>query len=448
VIGLYQDEVMGDMTVSPDKGNVAMGSGLIGWAFTLRVWARMYASKFGIPEEKMMARLWGDNYYDPEAKKWTNDNTSASGKALDRGFVQFVLKPLLQIFDNVTNEKKDELVKMLAKLNITLSSDALEQQGRKLMRAVMQKFLPAADALLEMIVINLPNPRKAQSYRVVTLYDGDLEDKVCFSSLSSSNLDICTYCTAVISDSFFSFLFFSQYAGAFRKCEQDGPLIMYVSKMVPTSDNSRFFAFGRVFSGTIRGGQKVRIMGSNYTPGRKEDVTVKSVQRTVLMMGRFIETVEAVSCGNVVGLVGVDSFIVKTATIVDEDAEECAPLKAMKYSVSPVVRVAVEPKNPADLPKLVEGLKRLAKSDPLVQIIHEESGEHIVAGAGELHLEICLKDLQDDFMNGAPLKISEPVVPFRETVMAESRCASLSSCCFHFFLEFWFLHALCTAWTA
>ena len=87
----------------------------------------------------------------------------------------------------------------------------------------------------------------------------------------------------------------------------------------------------------------------------------------------------------------------------------------MKYSVSPVVRVAVEPKNPADLPNLVEGLKRLSKSDPLVQTYIEESGEHIVAGAGELHLEICLKDLQEDFM-GVELKISEPVVSFRETV--------------------------------
>ena len=68
----------------------------------------------------------------------------------------------------------------------------------------------------------------------------------------------------------------------------------------------------------------------------------------------------------------------------------------MKFSVSPVVRVAVEAKNPSDLPKLVEGLKRLSKSDPMVQCIIEESGEHIVAGAGELHLEICLKDLEED----------------------------------------------------
>jgi len=103
-------------------------------------------------------------------------------------------------------------------------------------------------------------------------------------------------------------------------------------------------------------------------------------------------------------------------------------MKDMKYSVSPVVRVAVEAKNPADLPKLVEGLKRLAKSDPLVQCTIEESGEHIIAGAGELHLEICLKDLKDDFMAGAEIHVSEPVVSFRETVAAESseRCLSKS----------------------
>src|SRR3989338_5846605 len=97
----------------------------------------------------------------------------------------------------------------------------------------------------------------------------------------------------------------------------------------------------------------------------------------------------------------------------------------MKYSVSPVVRVAVEPKNAADLPKLVEGLKRLAKSDPLVQCITSESGEHIIAGAGELHLEICLKDLQDDF-TGIELKISEPVVTYREGVAGESDQVCLS----------------------
>ena len=202
--------------------------------------------------------------------------------------------------------------------------------------------------------------------------------------------------------------------------------MLYISKMIPTADKGRFFAFGRVFAGKVKSGQKCRIMGNNYVFGQKTDLyDEKPIQRCVLMMGRYQEAVDDMPCGNVVGLVGVDKYVIKTATITDE-GEKAHPLKDMKYSVSPVVRVAVEAKNPADLPKLVEGLKRLAKSDPLVLTSIEESGEHIVAGAGELHLEICLKDLAEDFMNGAPLKISEPVVSFRETTTAPSSVQCLS----------------------
>jgi len=209
------------------------------------------------------------------------------------------------------------------------------------------------------------------------------------------------------------------------KYDPKGHMIVYISKMVPTTDKGRFYAFGRVFSGTVKTGQKVRIMGPNYEPGKKDDLYVKNIQRTVIMMGRYTEAVEDVPCGNICSLVGVDSFIIKTATITGSEDKDCCPIFQMKYSVSPVVRVAVEPKNPKELPKLVEGLKRLAKSDPLVLCYTEESGEHIVAGAGELHLEICLKDLRDDF-TGIELIISEPVVSFRETVTETSSVEVLS----------------------
>lgn len=128
---------------------------------------------------------------------------------------------------------------------------------------------------------------------------------------------------------------------------------MYISKMVPTSDKGRFYAFGRVFSGKVATGMKARIMGPNFTPGKKEDLYEKAIQRTVLMMGRTVEAIEDVPSGNICGLVGVDQFLMKTGTITTyKDAHN---MKVMKFSVSPVVRVAVEPKNPADLPKLVEG---------------------------------------------------------------------------------------------
>lgn len=81
-------------------------------------------------------------------------------------------------------------------------------------------------------------------------------------------------------------------------------------------------------------------------------------------------------------------------------------IRTMKFSVSPVVRVAVEPMEARDLPKLVEGLTRLSKSDPMVQCTIEETGQHIVAGAGELHLEICLKDLEEEHA-GIPLKVKK-----------------------------------------
>jgi elongation factor 2 len=199
--------------------------------------------------------------------------------------------------------------------------------------------------------------------------------------------------------------------------------MMYVSKMVPTSDKGRFYAFGRVYSGTIATGMKVRIMGPNYVQGKKDDLYLKSIQRTVLMMGRYIEPLDSCPAGNIVGLVGVDQFLVKTGTITNWEGSH--NIKVMKFSVSPVVRVAVQCKNASDLPKLVEGLKRLSKSDPMVQISMEESGEHIIAGAGELHLEICLKDLEEDHAQ-IPLIKSDPVVSYRESVQGDSDRMCLS----------------------
>jgi len=399
VIATYNDPVMGELMVTPEDGTVAIGSGLQAWAFSVPKFARMYASKFGVEEKKMCERLWGDSFFDAKNKKWIKQETNAQGERVKRAFCQFCMDPIYQVFDAALNEKKDKLEKMLTALKITLTQEEREQAPKKVVKTIMMKFLPAAETLLEMIVTQLPSPKKAQAYRAEMLYSGEPTEE-------------------------------DPYFKGIKTCDQTAPLMLYISKMTPTADKGRFFAFGRIFSGKVRSGQKCRIMGNNYQVGKKTDLfDDKPIQRCVLMMGRYQEAVEDMPCGNVCGLVGVDKYIVKSATVTDEGCKEAYPLRDMKYSVSPVVRVAVEAKNAADLPKLVEGLKRLSKSDPLVVCSIEESGEHIVAGAGELHLEICLKDLQDDFMNGAPLKISEPVVSFRETVTDESdrQCLSKSA---------------------
>jgi len=133
------------------------------------------------------------------------------------------------------------------------------------------------------------------------------------------------------------------------------------------------------------------------------------------MMGRYTEKLRDVPAGNVVGLVGVDDVILKSATIINEEAKDAMPITPMIFSVSPVVSQGVEPKNSQDLPKLVEGLKKLSKSDPLVVIKRNKAGQHVISGAGELHLEICLKDLQD-FMKGSQIIVSDPIVNYMETI--------------------------------
>ncbi|KAK2164859.1 hypothetical protein LSH36_58g18051 [Paralvinella palmiformis] len=388
IIATYADDEgpMGNIHVDPSKGTVGFGSGLHGWAFTLKQFAEMYADKFKIEETKLMRRLWGDQFYNPKEKKWSKDMQ----KGYCRGFTQYILDPIYKVFEFTMKKPKEDTLKLVDKLGIKLTSEDKDLLDKQLLKVIMRKWLPAGDALLQMITIHLPSPVTAQKYRMEMLYEGPHDDEA---------------------------------ALGIKNCDSNGPLMMYISKMVPTSDKGRFYAFGRVFSGVVSTGMKARIMGPNFIPGKKEDLYVKAIQRTILMMGRYIEPIEDVPCGNVCGLVGVDQYILKTGTI--STFEHAHNLKVMKFSVSPVVRVAVECKNPADLPKLVEGLKRLSKSDPLVQCSIEESGEHIVAGAGELHLEICLKDLEEDHAC-IPIKKSDPVVSYRETVNSTSDRTCLS----------------------
>lgn len=386
--------------VDPIKGTVCFGSGLHQWGFSLKVFAKFYASKFNTTEAKMTEKLWGDWVFvssDGKAK-WVNSTTVNTNRGVDvesgakRAFVAFIMDPIMAMFSAVMNNEVNKkgipkAFNMAENVGVTLTEEEKKTlTGKQLLKRIMQKWLPAADSILEMIVVHLPSPATSQVYRCETLYDGPADDEA---------------------------------AVAIRTCDTSdtAPLMMYVSKMVPQADN-RFIAFGRVFAGKVQSGQKVRILGPNYVPGKKTDLFIKSIQRVVIMMGRYTETVSDIPAGNTCGLIGVDQYIVKSGTITTLESACC--IKTMKFAVSPVVRVAVNVKHSADLPKLVEGLKKLSKSDPMVRCEVTEAGEHIIAGCGELHLEICLKDLADDFMKGAPLVTSEPVVTYCETVTEAS----------------------------
>merc|ERR1719428_2453993 len=391
IIATYNDELMGDVQVKPEMGTVAFGSGLHGWGFNVERFANIYAKKMGMDKDKMMKRLWGDSFFNSKKKTWTNvQQPEGVTEPLPRAFCQFIMGPINQLMRAIMNDDTEKYEKMMTTLGIVLKGDDRHLEGKPLMKRTMQIWINAADTLLSMIVTKLPSPRVAQKYRVENLYEGPMDDAA---------------------------------ANAIRACDPAGSLMMYVSKMVPTSDKGRFHAFGRVFSGTIATGAKVRIQGPHYEPGGKDDLNIKNIQRTVLMMGRSVEQIPDVPCGNTVALVGIDQYLLKSGTITDiEDAHNIAD---MKYSVSPVVKVAVKVKDGKDLPKLVEGLKKLSKSDPLVVCTTEESGEHVIAGCGELHVEICLKDLREEYAQ-CEFNVSDPVVSYRETVSEQSNQTCLA----------------------
>ena len=262
----YNDEKLGDVQVDPTKGTMAFSAGLHGWAFTLTKFARMYAKKFNIDVDKMMERLWGDNFFNAKEKKWIKPSGGqAPPQGVERAFCMFCLTPIAKVFKNAMDDNLEAVQKMLQAVGVTLNKEDLELRQKPLLKRCMQKWLPAHDALLEMLVQHLPSPVQSQKYRVDTLYTGPVDDI---------------------------------WAEGIRKCDPEGPLMMYISKLIPTPDKGRFYAFGRVFSGTVRTGAKVKIMGPNYVPGKKEDVYIKSIQRTILMMGRKTEAVEAVTAGN------------------------------------------------------------------------------------------------------------------------------------------------------
>jgi len=193
----------------------------------------------------MMEKLWGDNYYDPGDKKWKKDeNNGSQGKPLVRGFCQFIMVPIIQMSRAIMEGNKEQTEKMIKSIGVVIKQEEADLVGKHLLKLVMSRWLNAADIIIEMMVLHLPSPKTAQAYRTEYLYEGPIDDEV---------------------------------GKAMRACDPNGPLMMYVSKMVPTADKSRFFAFGRVFSGTIKTGAKVRIMGANYTPGKKDDLYVKTI---------------------------------------------------------------------------------------------------------------------------------------------------------------------------
>jgi U5 small nuclear ribonucleoprotein component len=251
------------------------------------------------------------------------------------------------------------------------------------------------------ISFNRPSPAAAAMGKVARCYSGSMESKP---------------------------------ALAMKRCDPNGPLMIHCVKLYSSNDGQSFETFGRIYSGTIHPGDRVQVLGEGYSPQDQEDMAIATVEAVSIPRGRSRTDVTAASAGNWVLLKGVDSNIAKTATIVglksnmdegqDEEDEEdgvqiFSPLKFAQAGGESVMKLAIEPLNPAELPKMVEGLRRVSKAYPMVKTRVEESGEHVLFGTGELYMDCVMHDLRHVYSD-VEVKVADPVVSFRETVVDSS----------------------------
>jgi U5 small nuclear ribonucleoprotein component len=373
--------------LSPEKGNVAFACSSMGWCFTLPSFARMYAESHPkLDAAEFATRLWGDIFFNPKSRKFTRKGIEEGSK---RTFVSFVLEPIYKLYSHTMSESPEDLKETLATLNISLKPSQLKSDAKVLINLVCEQFFGLATGFVDMVVQHVPSPAEGAQKKLERYYTGPLDTGV---------------------------------ARAMAACDQDGPLVIQVTKLFNSADATKFNAFGRILSGTARPGQQVRVLGESYTLDDEEDMVIATISDTWIAETRYNIPTDGVPAGNWVLLGGVDNSIVKTATLVplkldnDEDAYIFKPIHHMTESV---FKVAVEPINPSELPKMLEGLRKINKSYPLISTKVEESGEHVVLGTGELYMDCVLHDLRRLYAE-MELKVSDPVTRFCETVVETS----------------------------
>jgi 116 kDa U5 small nuclear ribonucleoprotein component len=381
--------------LSPEKGNVAFASSLLGWCFTIQSFARMYAQTYSkVSAADFALRLWGDIYFNPRSRKFTRKAVEEQSK---RAFVHFVLEPIYKVFSHTISESPEDLKETLSTLGINLKPSQLKSDAKVLLKLVCEQFFGPATGFVDMLVQHVPSPVEGAQRYLEKFYTGPLDTKTADSML---------------------------------KCDQDGPLIVHVSKLYNTVDAKGFYSFGRVLSGIARPGDQVRVLGEGYTLDDEEDMVTTTISDTWIAESRYQIPTSGVPAGNWVLLGGVDNSIVKTATIVPPklpDDEDAYIFKPIKHFFEPVFKVAVEPINPSELPKMLDGLRKINKSYPLVQTKVEESGEHIILGTGELYMDCLLHDLRRLYAE-MEIKVSDPVTRFAETIAETSaiKCYALT----------------------
>ncbi|XP_069767762.1 elongation factor-like GTPase 1 isoform X2 [Narcine bancroftii] len=466
---------------APEQGNVIFGSAIDGWGFRIEQFVQMYSQKMGIKAEVLLKTLWGDYYVNTKAKKIMKGAQSKGKKPL---FVQLVLENIWSLYEAVVVQRdKEKINKIVNSLGLSiLPRDSRHTDPRVHLNAICTQWLPISQAVLAMVCHKLPSPLDITVERVEKLMCTRSRK---FDSLPAETQALKQAFLECKSDETAPVIVFicKMFAVDSKVMPQNKPRPLTQEEIAKRREKARkalaekianqewqsgenpevsaastsrqdiqvpsqaeqtdlnvyhqeseqrdhFIAFARVYSGTIRRGQKLFVLSPKYDPSEAltklpenysphDDLLIPhlsccTVEKLYLLMGKELEDVQEVPVGNVFGIGGLEDHVLKSATL--STSPLCPPFTPLNFEATPIVRIAVEPKHPSEMPQLVRGMKLLNQADPCVEVLVQETGEHVLITAGEVHLQRCLDDLRERFAK-IEISSSAPIVPFRETII-------------------------------
>ena len=284
---------------------------------------------------------------------------------------------------------------LAADFGVHLKASVLTADVKPLLRAACTSIFGDSHGLVDMLTRHLPSAAAA----------GGAKSGRCYTGPQSSAAAVA--CAAA---------------------DPTAPLLAFCAKLVPSPDGTRFDALCRVMAGTLKEGDRVKVLGESYSSDDPEDSEVCTISALWLLQARYRQPVVSCGPGTWVLVGGIEQVIAKTATLVPAGGvaaggssrmEEAFIFAPLRFNSVSCVKVATEPLNPGDLPKLVEGLRRVSKSYPAAITKVEESGEHTLCGTGELYLDCALRDLRELF-GEVEVKVADPTVRFCETCVETS----------------------------
>ncbi|KAK1827216.1 ribosome assembly protein 1 [Podospora conica] len=452
-----------ELYFAPEKNNVIFGSAIDGWAFTVRQFAGLYEKKLGIKRSVLEKVLWGNFYLDTKTKKVLGPK-HLKGRTLKPLFVQLVLDQIWAVYNATAGgdcSKGDPVMleKITKSLNLTIPPHVMRSRDpRLLLTTVFSSWLPLSVALLVSVVESLPSPRAAQAERLPDILKEvpgaesvDPKIKEAMVSFKTAPSDpMVAYVSKMVS------VPESELPENRRRGPMSGEEAREMARQkraeaaraqaaagdgvdglesafanaslgatVPEeeekeAEKEHLIGFARIMSGTISVGDEIYVIPPKFTPAdpfaapAPEKVKVGALY---MFMGRNLESLESVPAGVVFGIRGLEgSGILKSGTLCSQIEGAVNLAGIANLGGRPIVRVALEPVNPADLDKMINGLHLLVQSDPCAEYEQFASGEHVLLTAGELHLERCLTDLRERFAR-CEIQAGAPIVPYRETTI-------------------------------